>query len=247
MKRKQRKFNSISRLVTVMIVIIGSYIVWWYNKAEQWDKVDQIIFTTQSDWEYNCSAVSDITENECIALVDLYNNTNWENWINNSRWLKTKNPCTWRWVLCEEGHVVTLNLSKNNLEWTIPESISGLTKLFALFLWDNNLEWTIPKSISSLAKLKHIEFGKNDISWSMPSELGNLWEKTTNIAIFLNENSLCGLIPESFQDNEKIDVLNVDRNHLTVVKGEYDEEMREWINKIVDQWNQSPELCWNNN
>ena len=51
----------------------------------------------------DCSAVTEISPDECNALVALYNSTNGPNWVDNqtNNWNKTDTPC--RWV--EEGGV----------------------------------------------------------------------------------------------------------------------------------------------
>ena len=239
---KKNTFTWMHRLCWVTLLILWSYVVWWYTTVDNYNQ-DEFTFKTQSNTWFSCSSVTAIPTHECEALVDLYENTNWKNWSDNSRWLKTQNPCTWRWVLCEEWHVATINLSRNNVVWSIPDSISDFSEMFALFLWDNSLSWSIPQSLWELSNLRHIELWKNGISWEIPSELWTIWNLTTNIAIFVNENNLCGTIPSSLKENGEVKSLHVDKNNLTIVQWEYNQEMREWINDIVNQWSQSPESC----
>lgn len=72
---------------------------------------------------------TNIPQTECKALIDLYNNTKGESWVNNTGWNETNDPCGWYEVKCDNGHVIELNLGINGLEGTIPDSLQDLTQL----------------------------------------------------------------------------------------------------------------------
>ena len=66
----------------------------------------------------SCSAMIDISESECEALVDLYNSTNGDGWTNKNGWLMKNEVCNSNWfgVWCNEsGHVRNISLDNNNL------------------------------------------------------------------------------------------------------------------------------------
>ena len=43
---------------------------------------------------FDCGIVNTIPTAECEALVALYNNTNGDNWIDNTEWLQSADPCS---------------------------------------------------------------------------------------------------------------------------------------------------------
>src|SRR5450631_1312528 len=65
---------------------------------------------------------------DSLALVDIYNSTNGNNWTNNSGWLQ--GPVTnWFGVTLTGTRVGGLALGRNNLVGTIPFTIGNLTSL----------------------------------------------------------------------------------------------------------------------
>jgi len=66
----------------------------------------------------SCSAMIDISEPECEALVDLYNSTNGDGWTNKNGWREVNSACNNNryGVWCDENnHVRDINLENNNL------------------------------------------------------------------------------------------------------------------------------------
>lgn len=114
----------------------------------------------------DCSNQSFIPLPECTALIDIYVNTNGPEWTRSDNWKTHSDPCTlWYGVTCEQGSYCTptnpplcyvtnrvwsLELRSNNLNGAIPFSISNLTYLDKLFLYDNQLSGSIPSSIGDL-------------------------------------------------------------------------------------------------
>jgi hypothetical protein len=98
---------------------------------------------------------------ERAALVDLYTSTNGDGWTHNTNWLSSVHPCGqfsmgWLGVVCEspiDSTLHTLILGSNGLAGTIPVSISKLTSLMYLHLWDNNLGGTVPDAFMSMTRL----------------------------------------------------------------------------------------------
>jgi hypothetical protein len=72
---------------------------------------------------------TDITSDR-EALVNLYNSTAGDHWTNSSNWL-IGDPCDndWFGVVCNDLGVTALTLGTNNLNGTIPESLSMMTNL----------------------------------------------------------------------------------------------------------------------
>ena len=60
---------------------------------------------------FDCTAVTEIPQQECEALVALYDSTDGANWYTNADWVKSATPCSWYGVTCgAAGHVTSLEL-----------------------------------------------------------------------------------------------------------------------------------------
>ena len=73
---------------------------------------------------------------ECNALVNLYNITDGDNWINNNNW-GTADVNSWYGITAYgpvQKKVWFLDLASNNLEGIIPGNLKNLTELARLFL-----------------------------------------------------------------------------------------------------------------
>jgi Leucine-rich repeat (LRR) protein len=97
----------------------------------------------------------------------------------------------------DDSEVTHLDLSKVNLQGTIPECLGQLTGLRILRLNDNQLTGSIPDSFRALTNLVELTFHNNMLTGSVPSDaLSNLTRlrkfKATN-------NQLVGLFPENIR------------------------------------------------
>ena len=69
--------------------------------------VDEYVSVADTSFPANgCAAISEIPQAECETLVVLFDETDGENWIQNTDWLQTNTPCSWYGVHCKNGHVV---------------------------------------------------------------------------------------------------------------------------------------------
>ncbi|WP_138429452.1 leucine-rich repeat domain-containing protein [Fodinibius saliphilus] len=85
------------------------------------------------------------------ALMDLYNATDGDNWVDNSGWGSGDPSDSWYGVQVDaNGRVVRLDL------------------------WDNGLQGSLPASIGNLTKVKYLNLKKNQLTGDIPSELGNM-------------------------------------------------------------------------
>jgi len=141
---------------------------------------------------FDCTAVAEIPQAECEALVSLYNSTGGPNWTNSTDWLVTNTPCTWFGVTCAGGHVSDLNLRGNQLTGSIPLELSGLASLLSLDLALNQLTGAIPPGLSGLASLQALNLSYNQLTGSIPSELGGL---ASLQELDLTYNQVAGSIP----------------------------------------------------
>ncbi len=179
-------------------------------------------------------------EQQLSALSDIYANLNGAGWTTNTGWESATDPCTgWHGVTCDEsGTTITeLDLSRNNLQGSIPETISALTgltllnletnslggssipasigdlsKLIELYLNDTGLQGVIPVEMGQLSELQSLVLDDNLLNGAIPDELGNL---TQLIDIRLYGNRLRGNIPESFGNLTGLKNLALQRNLLS--------------------------------
>lgn len=108
----------------------------YYNRiSTEWMSPELVSFIDNRHTEYDgdrktkqrlpftsCSAMIDISESECEALVDLYNSTNGDGWTNKNGWFAGNSACNYHryGVKCDENnHVRNIELENNNLSWTV--------------------------------------------------------------------------------------------------------------------------------
>ena len=179
----------------------------------------------------DCSAVSQIPESECLALISLYDATDGPMWRLRYGWKQTNRPCTsWYGVTCENNHVksielynnrlwgnlpdlqlpylTTLNLSSNHLNGSIP-NFTGLGNVQDLNLKLNQLGGNIP-DFTNLPHLQHLSLYGNQLNGNIPnfSGLPELQD------LDLSYNTLSGSAPDLTQI-PNLRSLNLSVNNLT--------------------------------
>ncbi|MEM7017431.1 MAG: hypothetical protein AAF512_08860 [Pseudomonadota bacterium] len=160
----------------------------------------------------DCSAVTDIPQAECSALLDLFNATNGANWAGNNGWNADNAPCNWFGVFCENGSVSQLNLPANQLAGELPNSLGNLTNLTVLSLFENSLTGAIPPEIGNLSNLTLLYLTTNSLAGSIPNTFGNL----TNVTdLRLDRNMLSGPIPPELGNLANVTILYFSTNSLT--------------------------------
>ncbi len=109
------------------------------------------------------------------ALVALYNATDGANWRNNESW-GTDTPLEqWHGVTVDDnGRVMELRLSGNELTGNISAELGSLTNLTDLFLFNNELTGNIPAELGSLTNLERLWLSTNQLSGPM-DEAFQMW------------------------------------------------------------------------
>ncbi|OQY26418.1 MAG: hypothetical protein B6244_13670, partial [Candidatus Cloacimonetes bacterium 4572_55] len=159
-----------------------------------------------------CADVTDIPENECEALIALYDSAGGDSWDTNTNW-KSGTVCNdWHGVTVSGGHVTTLDLGSNSLSGSIPPEIGNLTSLTYLYLYSNELSGSIPTEIGNLTSLTSLNLLGNSLSGSIPPEIGNL---TSLTYLNLYSNSLSGSIPPEIGNLTSLTSLYLSSNSLS--------------------------------
>ena len=68
-----------------------------------------------------------IPASEQQALIDIYNTTNGDNWVNKQNWLTNSDACTWHGITCDstKTNVLNIELQQNGLTGSLPNSIGN--------------------------------------------------------------------------------------------------------------------------
>jgi Leucine-rich repeat (LRR) protein len=181
---------------------------------------------------------------DSLALVAFYNSSNGNNWKDNTNWLSSEPIEDWYGLSVENGRVVSLGLTDNNLTGTLASEIGTLNYLDKLILWDNKIGGEIPSEIGNLQSLTGLYLNGNNFTGSIPASFGNLknvtdiWIHSNNLTgeipseienilglrrLYAYDNQLSGNIPSSFGQLKNLYVLLLSGNKLS---GELPEEMK---------------------
>lgn len=168
---------------------------------------------TQGIVTFDCAAVTEIPQQECEALVALYDSTDGANWYTNAGWVQSATPCSWYGVTCgAAGHVTSLELDTNGLQGAIPPELGNLTELEVLVLSHNYLEGAIPGTLGNLGHVWLFDLELNDLTGSIPPELGKLASVRW---LYLNYNQLRGPIPPALGKLPVVQQIDLGNNQLS--------------------------------
>lgn len=157
-------------------------------------------------------------EEELNILQAIYIATNGNNWNRSDGWLSDDPPCEWYGITCVDGVIVEINLSKNNLDGSIPPEIGNLITLRSLLLDGNmRLRGDIPSEIGNLTDLEYLilsthDGGGSEISGTLPAELGQL---TNLITLQIDFCLIRGPIPPELGNMSKLRTLSLQTNQLS--------------------------------
>ena len=155
-----------------------------------------------------------VNEQDSLALVDLYKATAGANWYNKTNWLTIAPVATWYGInvnqVGNQNRVTLILLDSNNLQGSLPSSLSNLRYLGELNLSVNHLTGNIPPEIGSL-NLSYLFLSYNELNGAIPSELTKL-----RISILdLSHNQLNDTIPSGFGKHTFTSKINLSYNQLT--------------------------------
>ena len=149
---------------------------------------------------------------DSMALVDLYNSTKGNSWTNHDNWLSQLPVSTWHGITLSCNRVISIDLGVNNLTGKLPTSVSKLTALQYLYLYNNKLTGAIPSLFSNLVNLKEFLAGTNSLTGSLPSSLGKLINLQQ---LDVSHNQLSGTIPFAIGSLQNAQYINLSNNKLS--------------------------------
>jgi Leucine-rich repeat (LRR) protein/uncharacterized protein YdeI (BOF family) len=180
--------------------------------------------------------IASTSEADSLALVDLYNNTNGDEWNNNENWLDGPVK-SWYGIHVEDGKVTSIDLNNNNLNGELPDSFSNLTKVSEIFFYNNpdltgdifglivgfdnlvrlrghdcDFYGEIPPEIGNHINFEDIAMWGNRLSGNIPSEIGNLtnlWQLT------MWDNEFEGSIPSTIGNLDNLVEFDFGNNNLS--------------------------------
>ena len=177
-----------------------------------------------------------LLEEEFEILQIIYNSTNGASWT--TTWDTSENNLnieSWYGVSIKEGHVVSINLSHNNLSGSLPEEITGLSYLKTLTLNNNSIEGNLPVNINLLTDLETLDLSSNSLSGIIPESISEL-QVLKKFAI--GNNLFIGTIPSQLSDFIAIEYLDLSNNGFNIIEKKlYYDFSRTYIdlrNQIVD-------------
>lgn len=166
-------------------------------------------------------AQEEVSRREVIALLELKRATNGHQWV--KVWDQDKPMSQWHGVTIEEGKVVGLDLSNNNLTGNIPMTIGNLKHLQFLDLSNNSLEGKIPVELRKFDSLKIVNFAGNQLTGKIPNTLNRLQSLNH---LDLSNNNIGGKIPKSLTELINLNSLVLANNQLRGIMPQGMENLR---------------------
>lgn len=172
-----------------------------------------------------------VDEADSLAMVDLYNSLNGDDWTDNTNWLSEKPIREWYGIFEINGRITNIDMPNNNCVGSIANSLGNVDSLKILFMPENhissfavldsfhflktidlanNLLTTFPEFIFKSKNLERLNLFSNAISGNIPAALNNLTELKE---MYISENELSGFLPD-LKALKKLEVLGLSLNPL---------------------------------
>ena len=120
-------------------------------------------------------------------------------------------PDRWNGVVFEDGHVMELLFTENDVAGGVPKVIGKLTAMETLNLSHNAIS-SVPREIGTCAALKQLELTGNELKL-LPKEIGGLKSLKT---LLIHENKLASL-PDTIGNLTQLEELDASWNDITVL------------------------------
>lgn len=129
----------------------------------------------------------------------------------------TQDECSWRGITCNGGGMVTkIELSKRQLNGTLPSEWRLFPFLKSIDFSHNNFQGSIPEEIFGILGLKEVVLNHNQFSGTLSSKIGQLWKLTQFHA---SHNQLSG-IPSEIKMASELKSIDISSNKLRTIPEE---------------------------
>lgn len=136
-----------------------------------------------------------VSQQDSMALVALYNATNGSEWTVADNWLSGQPVGEWHGIVVNNGRVEQIYLHDNNLSGTLPSEIGDLTSLNRIDICCNLIGGEIPESIGNLTALELLDIYVNEFTGTFPDSLANCQALQSVVAY---KNDFSGGFPSVF-------------------------------------------------
>ncbi|MFK5970007.1 MAG: hypothetical protein QM487_07825 [Candidatus Marithrix sp.] len=165
-------------------------------------------FTSTIKAETDCNTVLGMPIEQCETLLQIYQTTNGDSWVNNTNW-NGEDPNNFALITTNTtGNVLELKLNDNGLTGYLP-NLSSLTETTQLILHSNKIAGNVP-NLSNLINLTHVNLRNNQFSGSIPDFSG--LAKLEKLSLY--HNQLCGQIPD-LTGLDSLQELDLSHNQLS--------------------------------
>ncbi len=147
---------------------------------------------------------------DSLALIDLYNATDGDNWTDNTNWLTAGALETWFGVTVEAKRITELILPANNLNGTMPLTLGNITQLRYLDLSGNVLSGLITPQLGNCTELLHLDLSHNQFTDTVPATFTNL----AKLAFCAVDSNRLTVFPE-LSATATLDTLALEHNAFT--------------------------------
>ena len=102
-----------------------------------------------------------LVDNDRDRLVEFYNSTRGDYWINTSNWLSGVPLNEWHGVVAVGGRVVSLSLPRNGLSGSLPDRFGEMDQMVHLDLSHNLVDGALPDSMHNMDVLENLTLADN--------------------------------------------------------------------------------------
>ena len=154
------------------------------------------------------------------VLVALYDAMGGNSWTKKDGWKKDDVELKdWYGITMEGVHVISINLSNNNLKGKLPASLGEtLVVTRALVEADtrngdiNEATTRAEENIATFGYLRELDLSNNEVTGSIPPEFGNLTQLNN---LNLSENKISGSIPSELGNLSGLTNLDLSENNIS--------------------------------
>ncbi len=169
--RKRRHSTSVLATIAVLILIVAV-------TGHDWSQAPTVTEAAQASDCTNGIVIPDPANypglvSDCEVLLAARDTLRGREHLN---WSASRSINTWNGVSVDEAaqRVTEIDLSRSELDGSIPATLGKLSGLVKLDLSFNELTDTIPAELGDLSDLEVLDLGRNYLSGPIPSELSNL-------------------------------------------------------------------------